>query len=106
MKKRRKFTNEFKSKVALEALRENKPIHEIAKRYEVHPSQVTDWKKELQSKASEVFQSEGKRHDEELKRNRKETRLYKQIGHLQVQVDFLKESCEKLGIPIPEDELC
>ncbi len=105
MKKRRKFTNEFKSKVALEALRESKPIHEIAKRYEVHPSQVTDWKKELQTKASEVFQSERNRHDEGLKQKLKENRLYKQIGHLQVQVDFLKDSCEKLGIPIPEDEL-
>ncbi len=106
MKKRRKFTNEFKSKVALEALGESNPIHEITKRYEVHPSQVADWKKELQSKASEVFQSERKRHDECLKQKLKEARFYKQIGHLQVQVDFLKESCEKLGIPIPEDELC
>jgi transposase len=38
MKKRRKFTSEFKSKVALEALREQQPIHEIAKRYQIHPT--------------------------------------------------------------------
>ncbi|WP_269523026.1 transposase, partial [Coraliomargarita parva] len=38
MKKRRKFTSEFKSKVALEALREQHPIHEIAKRYQIHPT--------------------------------------------------------------------
>ena len=47
MKKRRTFTSQFKSKVALEALREQQPIHEIAKRYQVHPSQVTEWKKTL-----------------------------------------------------------
>jgi transposase len=46
MKKRRTFTAEFKSKVALEALREQQPLHEIAKRYQVHASQVTEWKKE------------------------------------------------------------
>jgi transposase len=49
MKKRRKFTSDFKSKVALEALREQQPIHEIAKRYQVHPTQVTEWKKALLS---------------------------------------------------------
>ena len=55
MKKRRKFTAEFKSKVALEALREQQPIHEIARRYQLHPTQVTDWKKALLGNASAVF---------------------------------------------------
>lgn len=40
MKKRRKFNSDFKSKVAIEALREQKPIREIAKQYQMHPSQV------------------------------------------------------------------
>ena len=43
MKKRGKYTAEFKSKVALEALREQSPLHEIAKKHEIHPSQVTEW---------------------------------------------------------------
>ncbi|MDG2125638.1 MAG: transposase [Verrucomicrobiales bacterium] len=55
MKKRRKFTADFKSKVALEALREQQPIPEIAKRYQVHASQVTEWKEALQGNASSVF---------------------------------------------------
>jgi len=55
MKKRRKFTAEFKSKVALEALREQQPIHELARRYQLHPTQVTDWKKALLGNASAVF---------------------------------------------------
>ncbi len=105
MKKRRKFTTEFKSKVALEALREQQPIHEIAKRYEVHPNQVSEWKKALLSNARMVFESKGERDDARVKRKTKEDRLYKQIGHLQVQVDFLKDSCDKLGVVVPEDEL-
>ncbi|WP_309397908.1 transposase [Cerasicoccus maritimus] len=45
MKKRRKFTSEFKSIVALETLREQEPLHEIAKRYPIHPTQVTEWRR-------------------------------------------------------------
>jgi transposase len=105
MKKRRRFTPEFKSKVALEALREHQPIHEIAKRYEVHPTQVTEWKKALLANAGAVFQSERSEHDETLKRKLREDRYLKQIGQLQMEVDFLKDSCEKLGIPLPQDEL-
>jgi len=105
MKKRRKFTAEFKSKVALEALREQQPIHEIAKRYQVHPSQVTEWKKALQGNASSVFDSKSAKLDEAFIQKRKEDRLHRHIGQLQVEVDFLKDSCEKLGIAIPEDEL-
>ena len=105
MKKRRKYTSEFKSKVALEALREEQPIHEIAKRYQIHPTQVTEWKKTLLGNASSVFESTSSRHDEAFKQKLKEDRLYQQIGQFQVEVDFLKDSCDKLGVSIPEDEL-
>ena len=103
MKKRRKYTSEFKSKVALEALREQQPVHEIAKRYQVHPTQVTEWKKALLGNASSVFESASSKQDEAFKQKLKEDRLHKQIGQLQVKVDFLKDSCDKLGITIPED---
>ncbi len=105
MKKRRRFTSEFKSKVALEALREQQPVHEIAKRYEVHPTQVTEWKKALLANAGSAFESDKARRDEALKRKQKEDRYLKQVGQLQMEVDFLKEACEKLGVPLPEDEL-
>jgi len=105
MKKRRKFSPEFKSKVALEALRERDPVHEIAKRYQVHPSQVSDWKKALLSAAGSVFESERSRDDEALRRKLKTDRLYKQIGHLQVQVDFLKEACDHFGVGVSEEQL-
>ena len=105
MKKRRKFTAEFKSKVALEALREQEPIHEIAKRHQIHPTQVTEWKKALMNDASSVFEGSRDKHDESLKRRLKEDRLYKQIGHLKVEVVFFKDSCDPLGVTLPEDGL-
>ena len=105
MKKRRTFTADFKSKVALEALREQQSIHEIAKRYQVHPTQVTEWKKALLGNASSVFESASSKSEEGLRQKLKTDRLYKQIGQLQVEVDFLKYSCDKLGVIIPEDEL-
>lgn len=105
MKKRRKFTSDFKSKVALEALREQQPIHEIAKRHQIHPTQVTEWKKALLSNASSVFENAKDKDDESFRQKLKEDRLYKQIGQLQVEVDFLKDSCDKLGVVVPEDEL-
>ena len=105
MKRRRKFSAEFKSKVAIEALREQLPIHEIAKKYQIHPSQVTEWKKALIGGAGEVFESSKAKTDQKQLQKRKEDRLFRQIGQLQTEVDFLKESCEILGIDLPENEL-
>lgn len=105
MKKRRKYTAEFKSKVALDALREREPVHEIAKRYQVHPTQVSEWKKALLSGAGSVFESQRSKDEDAIKQKQKSDRLYKQIGHLQVQVDFLKEACDHFGVGVPEDEL-
>ena len=88
-------TSEFKSKVALEALREQQPIHEIAKRYQIHPTQVTQWKKELLGNASSVFESASSKHDESFKQKLKEDRLYKQSDRDSVNctfVIFMKQS--------------
>ena len=105
MKRRRKFSAEFKSKVAIEAVREQLPIHEIAKKYQIHPSQVTEWKKALIGSAGSVFESSKTKTDQKQIQKRKEDRLFRQIGQLQTEVDFLKESCEILGIDLPENEL-
>ncbi|MFT6434676.1 MAG: transposase [Candidatus Azotimanducaceae bacterium] len=50
----------------MEALHEQQPIHEIAKRYQVHPSQVTEWKKALQDNGSSVFEGTSAKNDEVL----------------------------------------
>ena len=86
-RKRRQYSADWKAKVALEAI-----LQEIASHYEVHPTLVTHWKKQLLEGAAEIF-SNGKRAaadaDEELK-----AELYQQIGKLQVEVDWLKKKSE------------
>ena len=103
MKKRRVFTSEQKSKIALEAIRETSTIAELSQKYQINPTQVKEWKKQMLDSAYLVF-DKGKKHSEShFAQKRKEDRLFKQIGQLQVEVDFLKSSCDKLGIPLPKD---
>jgi len=89
MKKRRKFTMEFKAKVAVEAIKGQVPIHELAKEYDVHPNQIAQWKKQLVDGASEVFRR-GKDPDL-LAQGEELDRAYRQVGRLQIEVDWLKK---------------
>ena len=87
---RRKFTAEFKSKVCVEALKEQQTIEALAKKYDLHPTQINTWKKEFLQNASVVFEKEGdsKQSDHEALTQA----LYAQIGELKVANDFLKKS--------------
>ena len=89
MKKRRNFTNDFKAKVALEAIKGQRPIHELAKDYDVHPNQITLWKKHLLEGASEVFRR-GKDPDVVAQEANLDS-AYRQVGKLQIEVDWLKK---------------
>jgi len=53
--KRRKFSAEFKTKVAIEAIRGFKTLNELSSEYEVHPNQISNWKKQLLTQASQIF---------------------------------------------------
>jgi hypothetical protein len=67
---------------------------------------VAECKKALQGNLSSVFESTRAKQDEAFNRKRKEDRLFKQIGQLQVEVDFFKkDSSYKLGVIIPKDQL-
>lgn len=86
---RRKFSSEFKSKVCIEALKERHPIEVLAKKYDIHPTQINTWKKEFLQKSSGVFEKQGgkdKGDNEQLIQT-----LYAQIGELKVANDFLKK---------------
>jgi transposase len=87
--KRKSFTTEFKAKVAIEALKGHKTVSELASEFEVHPSQINGWKKQLLDGASETF-SRGKQKREEDYEVEKD-RLYQQVGKLQVELDWLKK---------------
>ena len=87
-KSRRKFSSNFKAKVVLEALKERSTIEELARKYEMHPTQINLWKKEAMSKLSQVF---GSRDEGEDKTEEQTEKLYAQIGQLKVENDFLKK---------------
>mgnify|MGYP006303261149 CR=1 FL=1 len=89
-KKRRRFTPEFKARVALEALKEQKTLAELASQYGVHANQISAWKKELKETAPALFAGEKQLLTEESVEQKK-TPLYEQIGKLQVEVDFLRK---------------
>jgi len=86
---RKVFSAEFKAKVAMEALTGRKTINEIAGIHEVHPNQVTSWKREAQEGLKALF--ERKRGRRSLDDDRDTDALYSQIGRLQVQVEWLKK---------------
>lgn len=87
MKSKRKFTAEFKAKVALEAIKEKQTLVELAAKYELHPNQITEWKRQFLEKASLVFTE---KHPQKEKAE-SEQKLYEQIGRLQVENEFLKK---------------
>lgn len=90
-KKRRTFSADFKSKVALEALREQETLNQIAARYDVLPVQVSQWKNLLLSGASGSFARKGEREKLLEEHSEKESRLYQKIGQLEVELDWLKK---------------
>lgn len=90
MKSRRKFTAEFKAKVSIEALKERETITELARKYDLHPNQIANWKREFLSKASLVFSEESSVEDKTQEKEKQ--RLYQVIGQQKVEIDFLKKA--------------
>ncbi len=89
---RKRFKADFKAKVALEALKEIKTINQLAQKYNLHPNQISLWKKELLTRAEEIFRTikdKEKEKTEELG-----TKLYQEIGQLKVELDWLKKKWE------------
>ena len=88
-KKRKKYSQQFKFKVALEAVKELKTINEIASAYDVHPTQIKSWKKQLLAEGPTVF---GQNVAQQLREQEaRETELYEQIGHLKMELEWLKK---------------
>jgi len=86
-KLRRKFSASYKAKVALEAVQERETIEFLSKKHDVHPNQILRWKRELTENSSKVFSSSTKPD----KSAQLIDELYKQIGQLKVDNDFLKK---------------
>ena len=87
-KKRNRYTPEFKAKVALAALKNEETISELAARFGVHPTMIGNWKRALLDSAAEIFEKGSK------SRKQSEAQidaLYRQIGQLKVENDFLSK---------------
>ena len=87
MKKRKTYSSGFKTKVVLEALQERETIQEIGKKYDLHPNQISTWKNQFIAKANIVFDKGVLKSDDEKEKNE----LYKKVGQLQIENDFLKK---------------
>lgn len=93
--KRKRYTGAFKAKVGLEALMGIKTVGQIAREYQIHPVQVTQWKGVIRDRLPELFESpQAASEDSQLLI----AHLHEKIGQLSVEVDWLKKKCKQLGL--------
>jgi transposase-like protein len=90
---RRKFSAAFKAKVALEAVKNQKTLAELAREFEVNPVMISQWKAAFLENMAAAFDKGGAKEEPDV--NTQE--LYAQIGQLRVENEFLKKSFKRLG---------
>ena len=95
MAKRRRHSARFKFKVALEAAKGGKTLSELASEYQLHPSQISEWKRALLDTGPDVFSS--RRARQERERAAREAELYEQIGRLKMELEWLKKKVAGLN---------
>lgn len=86
---KKSYSDSFKSKVALEAIKGEKTISELSSKYELHPNQIVRWKKKLLEGIPDIFSKQKK--SEKKKQATEKDELYRQIGQLKVELDWLKK---------------
>ena len=91
---RRKFSSSFKAKVAFEAAKNQQSLAELAKKFEVSPVMISQWKAAFLENMSAAFEKGKSAEEPEVDTQE----LYAQIGQLKVENEFLKKSCKRLGI--------
>jgi len=89
--KRRRFSPELKKKIAIDAIREQRTVNEIASAYEVHPVQVRKWKKELLDGVLSIFEDPRKQGGDVKRLEQQEAVLQQKVGQLTIENDWLKK---------------
>lgn len=97
MAQRRKFGKAFKAKVAIEAIKGVKTVNEIASIYEVHPNQISIWKKQALEKLPDAM-ADGRKRQTRGGKSVDEEKLHQKIGQQAVEIDFLKKKLRQLGL--------
>lgn len=92
--KRRTYDDNFKARVALEAIKGERTISEIAGQYEVHPNQIIQWKKRLLENVTDAFSKKKDPQIEEQEELIEE--LYKKIGQQNIELEFLKKKYKQI----------
>jgi len=93
--KRKRYTGAFKAKVGMEALIGTKTVGQIAREYEVHPVQVTQWKGVIRDRLPELLETAGGGSEDNQALI---AQLHEKIGQLTVETDWLKKKCKQLGL--------
>lgn len=94
MSKRRKFDDEFKARVALEAIKGELTLAELSGRFQVHPNMIVRWKRQMLENAPGVFTRKTDPEIKELKELNEE--LYKKIGKQDIELEFLKKKYRQM----------
>ena len=92
---KKKFTADLEAKVAIAALKGHKTVNELASEFDVHPTQISSWKKQLLEGSKKFFGGKSEKQTEALEQER--DRLYTQIGQLVVELDWLKKKTGHLS---------
>jgi transposase-like protein len=89
MNKRKRYSAEFKAKVAMEALKEQKSLTELSHHYQIHSVQISNWKKQLIEGSASIFNNPN--NNNHRKQQNLENHLYQEIGRLKIELDWLKK---------------
>jgi len=93
---RKSYDKAFKAKVALEALREESTLQELGKKYDIHPGQIRQWKKQAVEGLSDLFERPNKKSESERDAEEERDTLLKTVGEMKLENDFLKKKYRQL----------
>ena len=88
---RKRFDEQFKATVALEAVKEERTLQELSEKYQVHPNQISAWKKKLLEQSATIFERKNKKDEEYAQLKKEKEELFRQLGEMQYQNEWLKD---------------
>lgn len=88
---RKKFDEQFKAMVAMEAIKEELTLQELAEKYQVHPNQISVWKRRLQEQSSVLFERKNKKDEEYNQLKKEKEELFRQLGEMRYENEWLKD---------------